>query len=216
MGKVGIVSVIYLEPEWQQTRESIVACDVPTHYVDRQGRGSLAKSHNVGFRKLLEKHPDLDYVWFITNPKFDPAILPKLVEAMDETGYDCIHPAFDSDHLFCRPDGSGEIKAVPFVEFTAPIVKVDTFKKYPLDEYMPYWGHDFDFGYKVRSNGGVVAVHHGITVEHIYIRNNVNARPHYATTQRHELRRKSNRPTHKRLEQVYGKAWRHTLQYFGK
>lgn len=97
--RVGIVSVIYEEPEWVHTKECIEKCDVPTVYVDRGGTGSLAKAHNQGFKQIIKEHPDLDYVWFMTNPTFEEDVFPKLVAAMETTGYDCIHPLFYSTHL---------------------------------------------------------------------------------------------------------------------
>lgn len=204
--KVGIVAVVYYEPEWVETEKQILACGVPVHFQDRKGVGSLAKAYNDGFRALM-KRGDFEYVWFISNIHFDPNILPKLVESLDTTGYDCIHPTFESDHEFCRPDGSGEIKLVPFVEFTSPLVRTETFKKFPLDEHMPYWGHDFSWGMEVRKAGGNVSVHHGIQVDHIYIRFNVKQNGYNVTKHRHALRKSTNQSTKRRLRQLYGPGW---------
>ncbi len=212
MSKVGIVSVIYLEPEWIKTKMSIQECGVPTTYVNRDGTGSLALAYNSGFERILEDN-DPEYIWFVSNPCFNSDILPKLVAAMDETGYDAIHPAFDSDHAPIRPDGSDLIKPVAFLEFTCPIVKTETFRKFRLDEHMPYWGHDLSWGYEVRKAGGIVAVHHGITVKHEYIRNTVNKRPHAVTKQRRRLRKMTNAQTFERLRQLYGEAWREVTDY---
>lgn len=210
--RVGIVSVIYEEPEWQETKQAIEDCGILTAYVDRKGVGSLARAHNEGFKRITSE-TDLDYVWFITNVTFDPVILPKLVKSMVDTGYDAIHPAFDSDHVNCRPDGSGKIKAVPFIEFTAPMVRVDTFKKIKLDEKMPYWGHDVDWGYRVRKSGGTVAVDHSITVQHEYIRFKVNTKPNKVTQLRHQYRKNTNGQTKQRLVSLYGKNWRQLLEF---
>jgi hypothetical protein len=216
MSTVGIVSVIYQEPEWINTQICIEQCGVPIEYVDRRGVGSLAKALNDGFKKINKKHR-LDYVWFVTNPCFDSTVLPKLIVAMDETGYDAIHPSFDSDHKHLQPDGSGEIRPVTFVEFTCPIVRVETFQRLPLDELMPYWGHDIDWGYRVRRDGGTVAVHHGTYVKHEYIRNRVKTRPHRATLVRRAKRKRTNSQTYRRLEQLYGKTtWRDIVGYYGK
>jgi len=216
MAKVGIVSVIYLEPEWAETKACIQNCRVPTVYIDRKGVGSLAKALNEGFQELTDRYV-LDYVWFITNPTFDNSVFTKLVHAMDDTGYDAIHPSFDSDHKHLQPDGSGEIKPVNFVEFTCPMVRVDTFQGLPLDEHMPYWGHDIDWGYRVRRDGGTVAVHQGTYVSHVYIRNRVKNKPHKATIIRRAKRKNTNAQTYRRLEQLYGKTtWRDTVSYYGK
>lgn len=202
----GIISIVYLEPEWQATKKSIVECNVPTVYVDRGGIGSLAEACNRGFREIVNLH-NLRYVWFITNPIFSSAIFPILIDSMNQTGYDAIHPAFNSDHPKCQPDGSKEIKLVDFVEFTAPMVKVDTFNKFQLDEDMPYWGHDFDWGWRVNQNGGKIAVHHGIQVKHTYIRFNKDNKRNPFTKKRHELRHKTNASTARKLHSLYGDDW---------
>lgn len=216
MSTVGIVSVIYEEPEWAETKKCIERCNVPTVYVDRGGVGSLAKALNEGYKTIVSQF-QLDYVWFVTNPVFDSTVLPELVSAMTLTGYDAIHPSFDSDHKHIQPDGSNTVKLVNFVEFTCPIVKTETFAKFRLDELMPYWGHDLDWGYQVRNAGGQIGVHHGVYVKHVYIRNQVKAKPHIKTKMRRYERQRTNAQTRKRLEQKYGiKTWRDIVGYYGK
>lgn len=206
----GIVSIIYKEPEWIQTKRCIQRLNLPTVYVDRNGVGSMAKAYNRGFNKLIELYPDLKYVWFISNVRFNPYALKQLEESM--SGFDCIHPSFNSDHVYAQPAFHTGVKEVPFVEFTAPLVRVSTFKKFPLDELMPYWGHDLDWGYRVRQAGGKVGVHHGVVIQHEYIRFKVRSKPHPITKERLRLRKSTDGLTRKRLTELYGENWGKVLE----
>lgn len=207
---IGINSVIYEEPDWKRTKRDILACDVPTVFVDRGGVGSLAKAYNQGFYTLIDAYPDLKYVWFVSNVTFTYRLVMQLVTAMERSGYDAIHPCFTSDHLFCRCKGNG-LREVPFVEFTAPIVRVDTYKQIPLDEDMPYWGHDFDWGWKVRQAGGHIGVLDGVTLGHEYIRFRAKSKPHPKTLKRRQLRLDTNAQTEEKLVRLYGEDYRKKL-----
>lgn len=200
-----IISIVYLEPEWIETKRCIDKSGFPVYFVERnpKGWGSLAEAINRGF--IEAKATDYTYAWIVTNVTFTPDTLPRLIQSM-ETGYDVIHPAFDSDHIHERPDGSGIVKPVPFVEFTSAIVRTDVFKDYPLDEDMPYWGHDPDHGLRMWQNGYRVGVDHGATIGHTYIRNNKAG--HWITDKRRTERAINDEPTRKQLQSKYGKDWR--------
>jgi hypothetical protein len=207
---VGVVSIIYEEPEWKQTKKCIQRLNLPVVYVDRNGVGSLSKAFNRGFDKLLELHPDLKYVWMISNVVFNQDVLSKIIPYMEE--YDCIHPSFNSDHMHIRPQFYSGVKPVPFVEFTAPVVKVETFKKFPLDEELPYWGQDLSWGYEVRQAGGKIGVHYGTQVRHEYIRHKVRRKPLPVTKTRQRLRKETNHSTRERLRTLYGDNWGQVLE----
>lgn len=206
----GVVSIIYKEPEWVLTKRCIQQLKLPTVYVDRNGVGSMAKAYNRGFDKLIELYPDLEYVWFISNVRFNPYVLKQLEAAME--GYDCIHPSFNSDHVYAQPAFFDGVKEVPFVEFTAPLVRVSTFDKVRLDEQMPYWAHDLDWGYRVRQAGGKVGVHHGVTIQHEYIRFKARRKPLPVTKERLRLRKATNDSTRARLVELYGENWGQVLE----
>ena len=210
MSKTVILSVMYTEPEWSQTLERIERChDFDKVFVERGGVGSLAKAYNDGFKQIPS---NTDYVWFVSNVLFDPDILKRLIGKMGETGFAAIHPSFDnSDHLFCRSNGSDDVLSVPFVEFTAPIVRYDVFKNHILDEDMPYWGHDLDWGNRVRNAGYKIGVDHGCKIGHEYIRNAGSEWPD--TIIRRELRKKTDGQTTRALERKYGKKWRELLRW---
>lgn len=206
MNKCIIISIIYHEAEWMQTKRCIEATGLPVHYVERKpkGVGSLAEAINRGFQD--SNATDYQYAWIVTNITFEPAVANLLIDSMDMTGVAVLHPSFDSDHNHERPDGSKQIKAVPFVEFTAAMVRTKVFKDYPLDEDCPYWGHDPDHGVRLWKDGFVTAVDHGVTINHTYIRNSKSI--HEATRIRKSLRRAADQPTRDALERKYGKDWR--------
>lgn len=203
--KTGIVAILYKEPEYVETKRFLKQLNLPIVYVDRNGTGSMAKAYNRGFDRLIELYPDLEYVWMVSNvvPYLDT--LKQLEEAME--GYDAISPSFQSDHEHTRPQFFDGVKEVPFIEFTAPLVRVSTFKKLPLDEEMPYWGHDLSWGYEVRQQGGKVGVHYGTQVRHEYIRFKVKRKPLPVTKERQRLRKESDQNTRDRLHALYGDNW---------
>ncbi len=211
MDKCAVVSIIYREIDWASTEKCLLdyCSPYPVFYVDRRGVGSLAKALNAGFKQWAN---GAKYIWFVTNVLFSPDCLCNLIDEMDKTGYAAITPAFQSDHLFCRPvKDCKETKEVPFVEFTAPIVRADVFREFPLDEEMPYWGHDLDWGYRVRAAGHKIGVYHGEQLKHIYIRNNANN--NRITQRRYELRGKTNAGTKYALTRKYGPSWKKILQW---
>lgn len=199
-----IISVLYLEAEWLKTKRCVDATGAPAYFVERNpaGVGSLAEAINRGFREA--KATDYEFAWIVTNITFTPDVLPRLEQSMK--GYDVVHPSFDSDHSHIRPDGSGIVKPVPFVEFTAAMVRTSVFKDHPLDEDMPYWGHDPDHGLRMWKNGFKVGVDHGCFVNHVYIRNNKGG--HLITAKRLKMRQSTDAQTRWHLEKKYGKDWR--------
>lgn len=206
---IGIISIIYQEKEWAETKKFLKRLNLPTVYVDRNGVGSMAKAYNRGFDAIIKDH-DLEYVWMVSNvvPQYDT--LEKLVASME--GYDAISPSFQSDHAHIRPQFFNGVKEVPFIEFTAPLVRVETFKRIPLDEQMPYWGHDLSWGYEVRKIGGKVGVHYGTQVRHEYIRHKVKRKPLAVTKERQRLRKETNESTRERLRALYGDNWGRILE----
>lgn len=208
--KCAVVSVIYRELEWADTEKCLLNyCNpYPVFFVDRRGVGSLAKAINGGFSAWANGS---EYIWFVTNILFSPECLQKLIDQMDKNPkMAAITPSFESDHSFCRPiDGCKETKEVPFVEFTAPIVRASVFREFPLDEDMPYWGHDLDWGHRVRKAGHTLGVYHGEQLGHVYIRNTNNNQR--ITARRFELRKKSNSATRQALMRKYGGMWKQIL-----
>lgn len=214
MNKVAIVAVKYLEPEWAETKKCIEACNVPTVYIERDppGVGGLAKALNAGFEIALN-HYRPQYVWFVTNVTFDQTVLPELVRLMNIfPDLAAVHPHFKSDHGFLRRGNNQylDTHSVPFVEFTAPLVRADVFDRFRLDDKMEYVGHDMAWGYDVRQAGYSVAVAYNCTIGHAYIR---HAKPHPVTRKRRKLRDLAVKPTIARLIERYGKDYKTKLHY---
>ena len=237
MSKVLIVAVEYMEPEWQQTKTLIekLAADYngsgngscTVKYVGRDGVGSLAEAYNRGFRKA-QGH-EYDYVWllsnissvsgFVTGEVKDPiSILIEHMCVFDLPGLPsevaATHPAFESDHLHLRPKKDMDWEAAPYIEFTAPFIRAEIFAKYPLDEAMPYWGHDLDWSYRVAQAGYTLTVDHSVVLGHSYIRHSkANGTLHAVTRRRLMLRRRSDKSTEAALVAKYGKMWRNVLRW---
>jgi hypothetical protein len=211
--KLAVLSVVYAESWWSSTQDSLgrLPPTVDVYHVDRQGVGSLAEAFNRGFRDFtLHRY---DYVWLITNVTFRGNVLPTLAEVIAQRGWCAIHPAFKSDHAFLRRDstlhGEGDVET-PFVEFTAPLVQASALASNPLDEAMPYIGHDLDWCYRVRAQGGKVGVCRQVSVGHSYLRNLI-ASEAAITQRRAELRQAAEEPTVRRLIEKYGEGWRKKL-----
>jgi GT2 family glycosyltransferase len=205
--KTAILSIIYYEPEWYQTVQDIAdyAKGVPVFFADRGGTGSLAGAINRGFlqNRLWDLDQEIEYVWVLTNVRFGPNALEPLESAMDAMPrLAALHPSFDSDHLHLKQQPGRGVLEVPFVEFTAPLVRRRVFRDTQLDERMPYSGHDLDWGYRVRQRGYKLAVHHGVRINHTYIRN--NSANHLVTLQRKTLREQHEQPTKDLIRKLYG------------
>lgn len=210
MISVAIVAVIYEEPEYAATREAIARTGAPVQWVDRKGVGSLAEAYNRGFRKAFAWAPA--FIWFVSNPRFAAGTLTRLGEHLSaRPDLAALQPTYPSDHLRLRPDGSGLVKEVAFVEFTCPLVRTAVFAEHPLDEAMPYDGHDLDWGHRVRAAGWQLGADHGVQVEHEYIRHAKKRKPHLVTLRRARLREKARPATMAALEDRYGPGYAELL-----
>ncbi len=221
--KVCIIAIEYLEPEYQQCRQSIEAAAqeyrnngfiADIYYIDRKGVGSMAEAYNRGFRKHAFSY---EFVWFVSNVVIPVAnnyslndVLWDMVGWVKDNGFSAVHPCFNSDHLHMRFNEDGLINEAPFLEFTAPLIRRDVFAEFPLDENMPYWGHDLDWGYRVTQAGHRLAVLNTVELGHTYIRNANQLHP--ITRKRHALRRVTNASTRAALIKKYGKDWKIVLK----
>lgn len=214
MKNVLIVAIKYEEPEWIQSWDSMAQCACPIIVCDRSGVGNMAKAYNEGFKNSREFLARYDYVWFLSNVTFNDELLPGLIQAMEENNLDAIHPHFNSDHKHLRESKNGGIvEEVPFIEFTAPLIRTRLFNLFSLDEDMPYWGHDLDWSYRVKLAGAKLGVHYGLTIGHTYIRNNEAG--HTVTNIRRKLRKLWDKPTQNKLIEKYGNNWREKVKYQG-
>ncbi len=219
--KVCIIAIEYLEPEYQQCRQSIEAAAkeyrelgrmADIFYIDRKGVNSMAEAYNLGFKNHAK---GFDLVWFVSNVNIpiNQAALFRLVVGVYDYHVSAIHPCFDSDHLHMRKREMHYYNDAPFLEFTAPLIRCDVFAEFPLDENMPYWGHDLDWGYRVTQAGHKLAVLNTVELGHTYIRNSNQLHP--VTRKRHALRRATNASTRAALIKKYGKDWKTVLKLQG-
>lgn len=206
-----ILSVIYYEPEWLETCKCLSAVNHPTFFVDRNGTGSLAGAINNGFKRHCLGL--FDYVWIITNVIFRPDTLDKLLTEMhNNPSYCAITPVFESDHPHTRPvSGNLDTVSVPFMEFTAPLVRGPVFAANMLDESMPYSGHDLDWGYRMRQKGYKLGAARSAKVDHVYIRHSASKHP--ATVARLRLRNVQEDLTKQTLARKYGPDWFNKLRF---
>lgn len=212
--KVIIIAIRYLEPSWNETLKCIQESGLPYVIIDRldQGTGSLAEAINRGVRSI----GGFDWAWIVTNITFDPVkgkqFCYSAMDIGDFKGYAAVHPEFASDHPFLQIGSDKGVVEVPYVEFTAAMVRLDIMKQFPLDESMKYWGHDLDWGHVIRNKGMKVACSHAFSVDHIYIR---YSKPHPITAKRHMMRKATDNHTRASLTRKYGPNWKKLLHYDG-
>jgi hypothetical protein len=183
---IGIVAIIYQEEYWKETELLLAQTTDPVYLVDRKGVGSMSEAYNTGFKEAMND-ANYEWIWFVSNITFKPKDwqnLKNLSKTM--TGYAAINPVYNSDHAHLRPGYSNySVYDVPFVEFTAPLVRASVFQDNPLDEMLPYWGQDLDWSYRVRQNGWKLAACSEMELGHDYIRDSA---PNKITEQRKKLR----------------------------
>ena len=200
MKNILIVALEYLEPEWEQTFADIEATGLPYEIVSRDGVGNMSRAYNS---ILMDPTWKADFLWFVSNIRFDADVPIKLAMALETTGWAGIHPAMPtSDHKTHHPHPIGTYKQTPYIEWTAPMVNADVFSHEPLDEILPYYYMDLDWSYRVKDKG--VGVHHGCKVDHVYLR---NAEEHPIGRIRKQLRNYWTPISQKHMEQKWGKDW---------
>lgn len=177
MGKLAIIALKYLESDYEQTLACLRKVECPVFYADRDGVGNMSRAFNEAFIKHVQGK--FEYVWFVTNIVFEPDVPGKLLKAIE----DCeliggIHPAMDtSDHKHLWPDGSGLVKSVPFIEFTAPMYRSELIEQFAICESTPYYYMDLILSHQVRQYGLDVCVHTGTAISHTYLRNKRSKHP---------------------------------------
>lgn len=203
MSRVLIVALEYLEPEWEQTLADIQATGLPYEIVSRDGVGNMSRAFNS---ILADPTWKADFLWFVTNIRFDADVPYKLAENMAKYDWAAIHPAMPtSDHRTHQLHPIGVEKEVPFVEWTCPMVNAELFAENPLDEMLPYFYMDLDWAYRVREKGHKLAVHHGCQVRHTYLRNAEIEHP--IRRIRTQLRAYWTPISQKHMAEKWGKDW---------
>lgn len=210
MSGLHIVALLYVEPYYRETVQSLDKCNYPVTFVERPGRGtgSLSYALNRGFEEVESK---CEFVWFTTDITFTPEVPAKLMKALEvDSKLAAIHPAHFSDHPHHRPDGSGEVRIVPYVEFTGPMWRTSVFRECGmLDENHWYAYQDLLISREARLRGYKLAVHHGAEIGHTYRRTDKDLHP--ITRRRYGLRRYRDKVEARLLESRLGPNWRNDL-----
>jgi len=169
-------------------------------WADRDGVGNMSRAFNEALKKRerLEK-----YTWFLTNVEFPPEMPLSLLSCFDDETA-AVHPGFDSEHPHIKT-AFGVAPDVPFIEWTAPMVRTDLFcEMRGLDEQMPYWGMDLSFSKKCRDAGYMLKIDGRYRLKHNYLRTNA---PEKISLIRRELRSLYDKSTEERLIQVHGENY---------
>lgn len=202
-GKVAICALKYLEPEWEQTRKILFSTGLPVFFADREGVGNMAKAFNRCF--VQGELWEYEYVFFVTNVLFDVEIIEKLILAMDEdpkiAALHCVHK---SDHKFLQYSTDMSVRKVPYIEWTALMVRSAVFTRVPLMEECPYWYFDLAWSHEVSKGFFYVAVHGDCPVHHSYLR---NSKKHTITLIREQLRSYWTLPSQQAMAEKYGAHW---------
>lgn len=206
---LAIVALVYQEPYYAQTRDCIAATGLPVYWADRKGVGNFSAAMNEAFARTTE-----DLIWFTTDIVFEPETPLRLRERLLENELVIIQPAYLSDHQHLRPDGSGLVKRVPYLEWTAPLVRAEWFREIGgLDEDFHYWMQDLIFSKEVRERGGAMGVDHGCVINHVYHREDKVKHP--VTKQRYSLRNRRVPIERNLLARKFGPNWKDLLWWKG-
>lgn len=214
MNKIAIIALEYLEPEYQQTLDCLKATGHIVFKANRDGVGNMSRAFNDAFKNYVLGN-GFDFVWFVTNVTFQPDVARVLAKALtDDTSIGAIHPAMQSsDHLHLRSYGTEAIRIVPFIEFTAPMFRVDVFSMMMLDENLWYYYFDLLISYRLKEAGYSVGVHNNCEVQHTYLRNARTTHPISAI--RKQLRDLMTKPNQEYLREKYGADWRSLFNWKG-
>ena len=198
----------YNETGWT---EKTVACLIAAGfeesdivYADREGVGNMSKALNNAFQGNL-MNDQKPFIWFLTNVTFSEQMPVSLLELiLSDEDIAAVHPAFDSDHPHIR-NAYGISRDVPFVEWTAPLVRRNVFNSFHLDCEMPYWGMDLDWSYAVKMGGKILAIDGRHRLGHTYLR--LADKKEDITIERERIRKTFDASTEQRLIEKYGKDW---------
>lgn len=214
-----IIALKYEEPEYQETVKCIEATGLPVIWANRDGVGNYSRAFNEAFKygvvwmpgspDPFMKASDFKYAWMISNITFDSDVPFKLAQYMDaSTQIPAIHPAMPgSDHRHQWPYDDIGATAVPFIEWTAPMVRSSAFRSIPLNEELAYYYMDLDWCYRATKqyNLGQVYVAHSAVVNHTYLR---DSKSRTITILRSKLRDWWTPRSQREMARIYGPFWK--------
>lgn len=169
MKDLAIISLKYLEADYSQTLECLKNIEFDTFFADRDYIGNMSRAFNDCYVKNVKGK--YKAIWFITNINFEKTIPQNLYDSLIINKLSAIHPAFNSDHSHIKPNGTKHILEAPFIEFTAPMFLCEHFEQFMLDENCWYYYFDLIISNNFRKGAYKMAVDHGNTIQHTYLRN---------------------------------------------
>lgn len=202
---LSVVVLKYEEPGWTKaTLDCVAAVPYPLDVViaDRGGIWGMADAYNAAMAEVRS-----DFVWFVSNVRFDPGMGLSLLDVMEQhPEAAAVHPRHRSDHLFLTGQG-GEVEAVPFIEWTAPLVRRSAWSAVgPLDEDMPFVHYDLDWSYRAKQAGYSLWVDNRFELEHVYLH---STKSRYAVTEeRRKMRDAMMAGSEAKCAQKYGPEWK--------
>lgn len=208
-----ILPIVLQYEEQGQTRTTLdclkVAGFTKWLMADREGVGSMSRAFNRAVRENQETVKRYEFIWFVTNVSFAPSLPASLLEALEShPGAIAVHPAMDSDHPHIRQNGQ-EVKAVPFIEWTAPLIAVEGWEDVgELDEAMPYVHFDLDWSHRARQAGWELLVDGRVKVNHTYLWKKA---PEKISHLRRELRALRHPASVARMVEKWGPDWKKKL-----
>ena len=202
----------YLEPGWhEQTMQCLLNSGFKQEnilQVGREGVGSMSAAFNRVFEGVYGFDViATEYVWFLTNATFTTPTPLYLYRMLDQDGgLGVVHPTFNSSHPWLSA-----LKTnfdVPFVELTAPMFRMDALRDVGLmDEQLPFWGMDADWGYRAKVEGWRSGVDVSM-ISHTYLH---QSQPHPISKIRAALRSLYDEQTRNRLVEKYGADWKQLI-----
>jgi GT2 family glycosyltransferase len=186
--RVAVIVLDYFEGN-DDTLEAlrIAGYDIPIIWAHRDGVGAMSRAFNNACDKILLMG-GIEYIWFITNVTFPPNTMRMLIQTLDED-MDCaaVQPAMrNSDHPHLRVKG---VEKVPFIEWTAPMLRVDALREIGLPcSEMGYVHFDMEWCYRAMQHGYNVKVDGRCEIHHNYLHSSGGS--NFWTTTRREMRRR--------------------------
>lgn len=209
---ISVIALKYYEKDYPSVLRNLEKLGSKIYTADRDGVGSISKAFNTAVKLNLEEIRKTPYLWFVTNIGCHKTAAVDLANALETTNGAAIHPQFKSDH----PHISGkdrtrkpEVQEIPFIEFTAPMIRTDVFLQYFLDEDFWFYYMDLVFSKQLRDAGLKMYVHYGVKIEHVYLRN--SGQKEEISKLREKVRQYRDPIEVRLLREKFGEDWRKQL-----
>lgn len=160
----------------------------PFVYAKRDGVGRMSRAFNIAYQEAIDRY-NPEYVWFITNVTFGGNTMIELLGGLEvDPKCAAIQPSMPtSDHEFLRSRNHGTVEKVPFVEWTAPMIRTKALYDVGLlYESMGYVHFDMEWCWRAMGAGYHVCVDFSCAIDHQYLYRNHTS--NFWTRTRKEMR----------------------------